>query len=170
MFASRPDTALRDALMREEGFSVLVPNIYQLEQREGTHVFRATSEMGAQLMRTIMVASREGVVDAPTAEYALAWRDSLVTTVYNPPQQTNMERFETRTVPTAASGVEVQGSWSAMSGGWPYGGPFMMRAISCPAQNRTYLLDAWVYAPNRAKYEYIIQFETLLDTFQCGAL
>jgi hypothetical protein len=169
MFASRPDTAQRDALLRDAGFGIVLPNLYNMQQRQGSWVFQAVSEMGQQLMRSILVDWREGVVEQPTAELALAWRDSLVRTVYDPPQQTNTDRYETRRLEEPADAVEVQGSWSAVSNGWPYGGPFMTRVVACPGQNRTYLLDAWVFAPGRGKYEYIIQFETLLGTFQCGA-
>jgi hypothetical protein len=31
-----------------------------------------------------------------------------------------------------------------------------------------YLLDAWLYAPGKQKYEYMIQLQTILDTFRCG--
>ena len=47
----------------------------------------------------------------------------------------------------------------------------MVRAfgrVSCPEQDRTYLLDAWLYIPGRSKYEYVLQLETILDTFVCG--
>jgi len=51
---------------------------------------------------------------------------------------------------------------------WPAAGPFVTRAVICPQQNRMYLLDAWLYAPGKDKYEYMIQLETILDSFQCG--
>ena len=42
-----------------------------------------------------------------------------------------------------------------------------MRAIVCEDQDRMYLLDAWLYAPGKEKYEYMIQLETILDSFSC---
>jgi hypothetical protein len=168
MFASRPDTLLRDSLARNLGFSLLVPNLYRFDERNGSYVFRTVSEMGAQLMRTVLVTWREGVIADPTPEYVLAWRDSVAQTLYDPPQQTNRERYETRLVAESPHTIEVHGSWSAQSNGWPFGGPFVARAVPCPAQNRTYLLDAWVHAPAQPKYQYLIQFEILLDTFVCA--
>ena len=36
-------------------------------------------------------------------------------------------------------------------------------------QDRMYLLDAWLYAPGKEKYEYMIQLQTILGSFRCGA-
>ena len=30
-----------------------------------------------------------------------------------------------------------------------------------------YLIDAWLYAPGRDKYEYMIQLEEILGSFRC---
>ena len=50
-----------------------------------------------------------------------------------------------------------------------YGG--LSRIVQCPAQNRTYFLDGWLYAPGGqrgTRYEYIVQLQTILDTFECA--
>jgi hypothetical protein len=165
MYVSGRDTVLQRQLAGTAGFSLLLPQLYRQEQREGVHLFRATAEMGAQVIRTVTVAARPGT--APfSAEQVMAWRDSLGSALYDPPHQTLRERFETRE--RGAHAVEVQSSWSARDNGWPFGGPFVARAIPCPAQDRTYLVDAWVFAPGRPKYEYLIQFQILLDTFACA--
>jgi hypothetical protein len=71
--------------------------------------------------------------------------------------------FEGRTA------VEIRAQWrNPPDRGWPAGGPLIVRSLTCDAQDRAYLLDAWLYAPGHEKYEYMIQLETLLDTFQCG--
>jgi hypothetical protein len=165
MFASQPDTRLRDSLAANAGYSLLLPQLYRVEPRDGIDLYRTTSEMGAQVMRTITVVSRPGTAPV-TPDELMSWRDSLAGVTYDPPHQTLRERYEPRT-PTVGT-TEVQGSWSTAVDGWPFGGPFVARAYSCPAQDRTYLIDAWVYAPGRPKYEYIIQFEILLDTFACA--
>lgn len=43
----------------------------------------------------------------------------------------------------------------------------MTYTVTCDEQDRTYLIDAWLYAPGREKYEYIIQLETIVDSFSC---
>jgi hypothetical protein len=165
MFASQPDTAQQRTLAESAGFSLLLPQLYRHERRDEAHVFRTVSEMGAQVMRTITVVARPGAAPL-SGEEVMEWRGSLANTLYDPSQQTLLERFEAR--PIGEAGTEVQSSWSAVDNGWPYGGPFIARAIPCPAQDVTYLLDAWVFAPGRPKYEYLIQFDILLDTFACA--
>jgi hypothetical protein len=167
MYASDPDSALQRRLAAEAGFSLLLPTLYRTERRDDALLFRTESEMGAQLMRTVTVVSRPGLEPVSGAT-ALAWRDSLAATLFDPPHRTLLERFEERQLAAPGGGVEVQGSWSALHNGWPYGGPYVSRVIPCPAQDRTYLVDAWVFAPGRPKYEYMIQFETLFDTFACA--
>ena len=44
----------------------------------------------------------------------------------------------------------------------------MFWSVACPAQDRLYFLDSWLYAPGKDKWEYIIQLETILQTFRCG--
>ena len=63
---------------------------------------------------------------------------------------------------------ELQASWrNPPERNWPAGGPLITRIVTCDNQDRTYLLDAWLYAPGKEKYEYMIQLETLLDSFRC---
>jgi hypothetical protein len=69
-------------------------------------------------------------------------------------------------------GVDVQGVWQGNDPMWPMGGPFVTRLMHCPDQNRTYLVDAWIYSPGGqrgSKYEYMIQLQTILDTFECAS-
>ena len=67
-----------------------------------------------------------------------------------------------------AGALEVRGAWETPEGSWPAAGPFIARAVRCPDQNRIYLMDAWLYAPGESKYEYVLQLETILDSFTCG--
>ena len=63
--------------------------------------------------------------------------------------------------------VEVRSTWSNPPGQWPAAGPVITRLVQCP--EFTFLVDGWVYAPGRPKYEYVVQVETLLDSFRCAA-
>jgi hypothetical protein len=167
MFASDPDTALQRRLAQEAGFSLLLPNLYRSERRDEAYVFRTETDMGAQLMRTITVVSRPGA-DPVSAEEALAWRAELAGRIYDPPQVTLQERFEASPLDHLPGAVLVQGSYSATDRGWPFGGPFISMAVPCPAGNRTFFVDGWIHAPGRPKYEYMIQYETILASFQCA--
>lgn len=165
MYVSGQDVELQRRLGETAGFSLLLPQLYRMEQRADALLFRTTAEMGAQVIRTLTVVSRPGAATLAPEE-VMAWRDSLAASLYDPPHRTLRERYVPRE--HAAGVVEVQSSWSASDDGWPFGGPFVARAIPCPAQDRTYLADAWVFAPGRPKYEYLIQFEILLDNFACA--
>ena len=68
------------------------------------------------------------------------------------------------------SAYQVQAVWqNPPEANWPAGGPFILWAVACPSQDRLYLLDAWLYAPGREKYEYMIQLQTILESFRCGS-
>ena len=69
---------------------------------------------------------------------------------------------------TLNAAIQIQAQWrNPPERGWPAGGPFITRAVTCESQDRTYYVDAWLYAPGKEKYEYMIQLETILDSFRC---
>jgi hypothetical protein len=170
MYASGPDTLLRDTLRQQYGFGVLLPTVYTAVRRDSSVVwYRNETQVGGDLVRSLLVTWRTGM-HAATAEAAHAWRDSIAAQAYNPAQRTHQELMRAgETAANGAQGVEIQGVWSGTDPGWPSSGPYIARMMQCPARNRTYLLDAWVYAPgpDRSKYEYLIQLNTLLNTFEC---
>lgn len=169
MFASGADTALRTSLAHDAGFSLLLPDVYRYEPMDSGYVFRNHSEMGGVLLRTILVTWRSGVADDLDQERVLAWRDSVANLMYEPGHDVDGARIEVRTVAERGRpGFEVQGVWQSRDTGWPAAGPFITRVMACAEQDRTYLLDAWLYAPGKPKYEYMIQLDTILESFRCG--
>jgi hypothetical protein len=169
MFMSGADSALADTLWNERGYSLLLPQIYDRTVYDDADVFTSVSQVQGVLVRTIFVGWRPGIVENPTVAMALAFRDSASAREYEPQHRVQPDRIEARTVPTSGrEAFEVQGVWSSRDDSWPAAGPFIVRIIPCHAQDRTYFIDAWVYAPGREKYEYMIQLHTLLDTFRCG--
>jgi hypothetical protein len=170
MFLSRPDTALRDSLLRTRGFGLLLPNVYQQLARD-PHVslFQASTQVGGDLVRSVLVTEREGLSEM-SAEAVLAWRDSVAAQQYRPALLAERERISTQPMDVnGAPAVEVQGVWDGQDPTWPMSGPFITRVVHCPARNRSYLLDGWIYSPSRPKYEYMIQLQTILNTFECAA-
>ena len=171
MYTSGPDTALSRALRDTHGFALLLPNVYApLERTGNVLLFQNNTTVGGDLARSILVAWQDGIV-TPTADAALAWRDSISVQQYNPPQSTRRDSISTATVSVeSGEGVEIQGAWEGTDPAWPMGGLFITRMLTCPQQNRTYLLDTWLYAPGprRSKYEYMIQLQTIMGTFECA--
>ena len=167
MFASGQATALRDSLQTGAGFGITLPNVYRaVEQADSIRLFRSESQVGGTLFRSIAIASRDGVQDVD-AQQLVAWRDSLAARYYTRPEQDTQR--DTLLVDTLAGGaLEVQGVWRSTDASYPEAGVFVSRAVPCPAQNRVYLLDAWLLAPGRSKYDYLIQFQNILDSFECA--
>lgn len=166
MFVSEIDTALQDSLRRDEGFSILLPKVYRRTDLDDTQVFRNHAELGGVLMRTFAVTSRPGVRAGLDAAGVLTWRDSVAAYAYDLSQRVDTTRVETRELPGGI--LEVQGVWESADPSWPAAGPFIDRVVPCPGQDRTYFVDAWLFAPGKKKYEYMIQLETILDSFRCG--
>jgi hypothetical protein len=171
MYTSGPDSALQRAMGERYGFSLLLPNVYAPLERTGDVLqYQNNTTVGGDLARSVLVTWREGML-APSAEAALAWRDSIAVRVYNPQQRTLRDSISVLPVTLAAGeAIELQGAWEGTDPAWPMGGFFITRMVTCPQQNRTYLLDTWLYAPGprRSKYEYMIQLQTILGTFACA--
>jgi len=170
MFASGVDSARAQTLAREAGFSMLMPPIYRVEQPDAnSYMFINDQPDPAQLQRVITVTWRPRGEVAQGREALMEWREDIAQRFYHPPQLTDRERTE-RTPPEAQPGAEVQihGVWHSPPGAWPAAGPFLTRMHTCD-DGRTYLLDGWVYAPGREKYEYMFQINTIMDSFQCAA-
>jgi len=172
MYVSGQDTALADTLMTQHGFSLLLPQVYYWDARDSVFVFRNDNPDPSELIRQVAVTWRTPV--PPPEEFQgdqiLEWRAGVSAEHYSEPQMVNLTR---RRAGPAQFGefqaYEIQASWeNAPDSGWPAGGPFITRAVVCPQQDRMYLIDAWLYAPGKEKYEYMIQLQTILNTFRCG--
>ena len=170
MYISGHGEALADTLRRVGGFSLDMPQVYRWRQASDTaFVFLNDQPDASQLVRWLTVTWRRQSETPPTAGSVLAWRDSVAQTVYDWGQRTEPEPIQVHPIEEAgAGGLEVRGVWSGTLEDYPQAGPFITRVVDCPAQHRRYMLDAWLYAPARDKYQYMIQLETLLNSFECG--
>lgn len=171
MFATAPDTALADDLERRFGFRILVPQVYDRVVREGAEgdslvILRNDNPDPSVLIRSLLIAREEGV-DSLTAERALQWRASMDDVQYNVAQGiddsgSTVTRFQI----DGREALEVTGVWRDEAGNFPAAGPFAVWMVHCP--DRTYYIDAWLYAPNEPKYEYMLQIQEILGSFRCG--
>ncbi len=167
MFMSGVDSDLADSLAAFAGFSLTLPKVYRHAHEDDAWVFTNSIATPKELYRTITVASRPGT-PALSSEDVLEWRDSVAARHYPRPQVTVRPNASTRTVRTEAGPVmEVSGVWETPRGLMPAGGPFVDHVVPCPRQDRTYLIDAWLYAPTSDKYEYMLQLHAILGTFKC---
>lgn len=169
MFMTGADSALADTLMTSARFQLLVPQVYQWAYQDSTYVFRNDNPDPSELIRQIAVTWKSPIPPDMQGEGILTWR-AEVARGYGEPQDvdlTNLDAgpFEFRGQPA----YQIQAVWkNPPELSWPAAGPFITRAVICPQQDRMYLLDAWLYAPGKDKYEYMIQLQTILDSFRCG--
>jgi len=207
MFTSGENSALSDSLYAQVGFGISIPMVYQWRTEDSVYVFRNDNPDPSELIRQIAVAWMSPIPGEMGPEDLLEWRAEIVEKYYEDEQAVNLTdvkggpgRFQGR------DAYEIQATWETPPGGWPAGGPFILRAIRCedgqepgdeaeaamgdadPAMGeeqsamgeeaamgeavpgRLYLLDAWLYAPGKEKYEYMIQLENIVDSFRCRDL
>lgn len=170
MFVSGRNTALADSLRAHAGFSLLLPNVYRYSVQDSVFRFRNDNPSPTERIREIAVTWRTPVPEAdPGREELAAWRVAFTEEYYVNPQVLDTMFVSYGEVEVDGSrGVELRSAWANPPDRWVAGGPFIARALRCPEQDRLYLIDAWLYAPGQDKYEYMIQLQTILDSFRCG--
>lgn len=169
MYMSGTDSALADTLSLRAGFSLILPSVYRWQTRDSVYIFRNDNPDPSELIRQIGVSWVTPATGTLDRESVVAWRDEMAEAHYTEPQVVALEDLTERVIDMdGMQGYEIQSQWrNPPDRGWPAGGPLITRVVTCDAQDRTYLVDAWLYAPGKEKYEYMIQLETLLDTFTC---
>lgn len=169
MFTTGVDSALADTLLTVWGFELLLPEVYTSSRQGMVFRFRNDNPEPAELIRNVSVAWKSPIPPDMQPEGLLEWR-AEVAKAFSEPQAVDLSvvdagAFQFRGSPA----YRIRAVWTNPPElGWPAAGPFITRAVICPGQNRMYLLDAWLYAPGKDKYEYLIQLETILDSFRCG--
>ena len=170
MYMSGVDSALADTLTAQAGFRLVLPDLYRWSHLDSVYVFRNDNPDPSELIREIVVSWRTPDNAPLDRETLLAWRATLVQTYYSEPQSVAVDRGVYGPITHEdRQGYQIQATWTNPPElNWPAGGPFITRLIACPGQDRVYLLDSWLYAPGKEKYEYMIQLETILESFDCG--
>lgn len=170
MFFSGANEPLSDTLAAEAGFRLLLPEVYRWERYDSILVFRNDQPDPSELIRQVTVTWRTPAPASLTPEEIISWRQSVADSVYSEPQELVQDGMNVEsTTFDGHEGTQIQAQWrNPPDRGWPAGGPVIIRTLTCDAQDRMYLIDAWLYAPGREKYEYMIQLETVLDSFDCG--
>lgn len=169
MYVSGPDTTAVDSLRERFGFGIAFPDVYDVAIRnegEGPAVVRNDNPDPSELIRSVLIDWRSPPLDTLTVEAALEWRAAVDSVHYNVPQAIDTVHHSRRLEANGRPALEVVGVWSDEGTSFPAAGPFVLRLVQCP--ERTYLLDAWVYAPGKDRYQYDIQIRHVLDSFACS--
>jgi hypothetical protein len=169
MFVSGRNTHLADSLLTHVGFSVTLPQVYRYAVRDSVFRFRNDNPSPTERLREVAVTWVSPLPDEdPTREELKQWRVDFASEYYVDPQDLDTRIVSYREIEVnGVSGVELQSAWVNPPDRWVAGGPFITRALRCPEQDRLYLMDAWLYAPGQDKYEFMIQLETILNSFRC---
>ncbi len=169
MFMTPPDTALADSLVTEAAFRLVVPEVYYLRRSGSVYIIRNDNPDPSELIRQVTVGWRDTDLSEIGEQDILAWRDHVQANHFSYPQVVNATTVRGRRMQRDDLEIlEVRAVWENPPDEFPAAGPFITRAIGCPALGRTYFVDAWLYAPGKDKYQYMIQLETILDSFRCG--
>lgn len=171
MYTTGRDTALADTLWREASFALVLPIVYYWRQdADSVFIFRNDNPDPSELIRQITVSWRSPIPDSFDQEELLAWRQEISDLYFSYPQALDLSNPRERRLQLGELIVdELQVSWSnPPQDAFPAGGPLIVRSIECPAQDRLYLIDAWLYAPGKSKYQYMLQLETILNSFRCA--
>lgn len=166
MFTSGVNDSLGSAL-ESHGFTLRIPQVYLVSQEDSTFLFRNPHRQGdTDLLRTLYLTWHTGATSL-SPDSLRAWREAVDESVYEPPQDILEEgaRYDTLRVGDRQV-LEFRGAWRDRSD-FPAAGPFVARQVPCPAQNRTYYMDGWIFAPGTDKYQYVRQLEILMNSFRC---
>lgn len=170
MYVSGADSSAMDSLRSQFGFGLRFPRVYDVivrDRDDGPVIVRNDNPDPSDLIRSVLVAWRSPPADSLTAEEAESWRAAVDSVHYNVPQSIDTSGGQVRRLQVdGRTALEVTGVWSDEGSEYPAAGPFVARLVDCP--DRTYLLDAWVYAPGKDKYQYVSQVRNILDSFRCG--
>jgi hypothetical protein len=171
MYMSGADSLLADTLWNEVGFTMLLPEVYQHRQVDSVHIFRNDNPSPSELIRQLAVTWRTPIPEELSQGELLAWRTALTDQYYVYPQVVDMDLEQARQLQLGDLTIdEFRATWSnPPEDAFPAGGPLIVWSVPCPAQNRHYMVDAWLYAPGRDKYQYVLQIENILSSFRCGA-
>jgi hypothetical protein len=169
MYMSGRDSLLADTLWNEAGFTMLLPEVYQHRIVDSLHIFRNDNPDPSELIRQVTVTWKTPLPEELDQEEVLSWRTEIADRYYVYPQVIDMELAQTRRLQLGDLVLEeFRAVWSnPPEDMFPAGGPLIVWSVPCPAQDRHYLVDAWLYAPGRDKYQYLLQLETILNTFRC---
>ncbi len=170
MFLTGRDSALADSLTRQAGFSLLVPNVYSWDRKDSVYIFRNDNPDPSELIRQVAVTWKSPIPGGLQPEDLLAWRKDISENYYENEQAVNLDLVDAGPFKYRGhDAYQIQAIWeNPPNYSWPAAGPFILRAVICRNQDRMYLLDAWLYAPGKEKYEYMLQLQNILDSFRCG--
>ena len=170
LFAEGTNQAQADTLLEQFGFAVLAPSSWVSNGDGDVFVFRAPEDDSSNVIRQVTVTWRSPIPQGIQGDGLLAWRQLLAAEHFGIRQSVTLGNVDaSQTTHRGNVAYQLLGNWRNPQSGGPTRGPFMMRAIICPSQDRMYLVDGWLWAPDQEQHEYLVQLESILNSFRCGS-
>ena len=172
MFADGTGQALWDTIMGESGFNVLVPRDYERSKEGDVYLFQKTGTDSLEAVRHVTVTWRTPIPPDMQGDGLLRFRRQLATAHFGSPQTVRLRNvLASQTTHQGNVTYQLLGMWTnpRPSRGGPFRGSFILRAEICQSQDRMYLLDGWLYAPEQDQHEYMVELESILNSFRCGS-
>ncbi len=170
MFANGASRALADSVFEEAGFTVLVPADYEASRDGDVFLFRRSATDSSHVIRHVAVTWRSPIPQGMQGEGLLGWRSQLAATHYGVRQAAALANVEaTQTTHRGNVVYQLLGNWQNPQRTAPTRGPFILRAEICTFQDRMYLVDAWLWAPDQEQHEYLVELESIVNSFRCGS-
>jgi hypothetical protein len=147
------------------GWSVRIPREWTVQDRsnDASNFVRVWHD--APVMQ--MFVSWEGGRVERTPEEWLERRHQLGWVHYDRDEVVgDRSTAEAAPTPSGLPGAVMRGLWE--NDRWVIGGPFEAWAFYCPEDDRTYLVDLSVYAPDREKLPLLRTLRAVARTFRCG--
>jgi hypothetical protein len=156
----------RGRMRRLWGWGVRVPVEWEVDDRFAAEGFVRVWRDAP--VKQLFVAWEPGRVERTPAEW-LARRDELTFRFYDEDRVSPEHAAAAPdSTPFGDDGIRLEGLW--INDKYVIGGPFEAWAFYCPEDDRTYLLDLSVYAPDRSKRPLMRTLEALIRTFRCGCV
>lgn len=175
-FAAGADQPLADSLLQSAGFAVLVPADYESSSEGDVFVFRkeapAAPDSGATgvMIRQVTVTWRTPIPQGLQGEALLAWRGQIAAEHSGLRQSVALANVDaTQTTHRGNVAYQLIGTWQGSTDAGRARGPFIMRVVFCPTQDKAYLVDAWLWAPDQEQQRYLVELESIVNSFRCGS-
>lgn len=172
MFAEGTGQAPWDTIMGESGFNVLVPRDYERSKHGDVYLFRKTGTDSLETIRHVTVTWRTPIPQDLQGGGMLRLRRQLAAEHFGSRQTVNRRNIlASQTTHQGNITYQLLGMWTSprSSRGGPTRGSFILRAEICQSQDRMYLLDGWLYAPEQNQHEYMVELESIMNSFRCGS-
>jgi hypothetical protein len=165
MAAPAPTPALGDSLADQSGFSVRVPQDYVYKKNGTLFTFRKSVD-SSKVTKQVTITWKSPIPEGLQGKALVDWRTEAEAASGNA-QSVNLDQVDARrTTHRGNVAYQLLGAWQ---GKGKARGPFIMRAIFCPTQDRVYLLDGWLAAPEQEQHHDLVELESILNSFRCGS-